>query len=63
MRLLLCSGSLSCCVTQLRFGSQRDERTFSSRISRAEFIAPSIMASRLGPEAATHSHYHTHHHI
>ena len=54
--LLVCFGSLSCCITQLRlsFRSRTDGWTFSFRIfwERAEFMVPSIMASRPGPEAA-----------
>ena len=65
--LIVCFGTLSCCVTQLRFSfsSQTDGLTFSYRILwyRAEFMLPSIKASRPGPETAKHpkpSHYHHH---
>ncbi len=53
--LLVCLGSLSCCITQvcLSLRSQTDGQTFSFRIfwQSAEFMVPSIMASRPGPEA------------
>ncbi len=55
--LLVCLGSLSCCITQVRLSlrSQTDGRTFSFRIFwfwvlSAEFMVPSFMASH--PEAA-----------
>ncbi len=54
--LLVCMGSLSCCITQVRLSlrSQTNSRIFSFRIFwySAEFMVPSIMASRPGPEAA-----------
>ncbi len=53
--LLVCLGSLSCYITQVHLSlrSQTDVRTFSFRIfwQRAEFMVPSIMVSRRGPEA------------
>ncbi len=54
--LLLCLGSLSRFITQVRLSlrSQTDGRTFFFRIFwlSAEFMVPSIMASHPGPEAA-----------
>ncbi len=52
--LLVCLGSLSCCITQVCLRSQTDGRTFSFRIFwyNAQFMVPSIMASCVGPGAA-----------
>ncbi len=60
VNLLVCLGSLSYCITQVRLSlrSQTDGWTFSFRIFwlSAEFMVPSIMASRPGPEAAKQPH-------
>ena len=52
----VCLGSLCCCMTHLmlNFSSQTDTLTFFCSICwyNPEFIGPSMMASRPGPEAA-----------
>ncbi len=58
--ILVCFGSLSCCITQVPLSSQTDGRTISFRIfwKSAEFMVPSIMASCPGPEGLSHYHHH-----